>query len=256
MTKMSNVISIALITLLLLPSLGAIVPADAEKSTVEEEGWWVDTTVDRNKNGIGDMIELHIDNPILLKEGTLPIIVDFDHTPDSADVQMLSETVDYEHEWYLPGIDAVAGRIPVSLLEETTSLPGVVMLELDGVMTVQNGDAVTLHGVDTAWANTGYDGSGTTVAIIDTGIDGAHASLDDQDDDPETNDPKVIAFYDPVNNPSLTNGTEVFPYDDQGHGSHCAGTTAGTGAPTYENPGMAPQAKLVGVKVLDSGGSG
>ena len=256
MTKMSNVISIALITLLLLPSLGAIVPADAENSTVEEEGWWVDTTVDRNKNGIGDMIERHIDNPILLEEGTLPIIVDFEHTPDFADVQMLSESVDYEHEWYLPGIDAVAGRIPVSLLEETTNLPGVVMLELDGIMTIQNGDAVILHGVDTAWDNTGYDGSGTTVAIIDTGIDGAHASLDDQDDDPETVDPKVIAFYDPVNNPSLTNGTEVFPYDDQGHGSHCAGTTAGTGAPTYENPGMAPKAKLVGVKVLDAGGSG
>jgi len=130
------------------------------------------------------------------------------------------------------------------------------MLELDGIMTIQNGDAVALHGVDTAWAQTGYDGAGTTVAIIDTGIDGAHASLDDQDDDPETDDPKVVAFYDPVNNPSLTNGSEVFPYDDQGHGSHCAGTTAGTGAPTYENPGMAPQAKLVGVKVLDSGGSG
>ena len=169
---------------------------------------------------------------------------------------MLAESVDYEHEWYLPGIDAVAGRIPVSLLDETTDLPGVVMLELDGIMTIQNGDAVTLHGVDTAWDNTGYDGSGTTVAIIDTGIDGAHASLDDQDDNPETVDPKVIAFYDPVNNPSLTNGTEVFPYDDQGHGSHCAGTTAGTGAPTYENPGMAPKAKLVGVKVLDAGGSG
>ena len=59
-----------------------------------------------------------------------------------------------------------------------------------------------------------------------------------------------------MNNPSLTNGTEVFPYDDQGHGSHCAGTTAGTGAPTYDHPGMAPQASLVGVKVLDSGGSG
>ena len=256
MTKMSNVISIALITLMLVPSLAAVVPVQAENSTADEEGWWVDTTVDRNKNGIGDMIERHIDNPILLKDGTLPIIVDFDHTPDSADVQMLAESVDYEHEWYLPGIDAVAGRIPVSLLDETTDLPGVVMLELDGIMTIQNGDAVTLHGVDTAWDNTGYDGSGTTVAIIDTGIDGAHASLDDQDDDPETVDPKVIAFYDPVNNPSLTNGTEVFPYDDQGHGSHCAGTTAGTGAPTYENPGMAPKAKLVGVKVLDAGGSG
>ena len=256
MTKMSNVISIALVTLMLVPSLAAVVPVQAENSTADEEGWWVDTTVDRNKNGIGDMIERHIDNPILLKDGTLPIIVDFDHTPDSADVQMLAESVDYEHEWYLPGIDAVAGRIPVSLLDETTDLPGVVMLELDGIMTIQNGDAVTLHGVDTAWDNTGYDGSGTTVAIIDTGIDGAHASLDDQDDNPETVDPKVIAFYDPVNNPSLTNGTEVFPYDDQGHGSHCAGTTAGTGAPTYENPGMAPKAKLVGVKVLDAGGSG
>ena len=256
MTKMSNVISIALITLMLVPPLAAVVPVQAENSTADEEGWWVDTTVDRNKNGIGDMIERHIDNPILLKDGTLPIIVDFDHTPDSADVQMLAESVDYEHEWYLPGIDAVAGRIPVSLLDETTDLPGVVMLELDGIMTIQNGDAVTLHGVDTAWDNTGYDGSGTTVAIIDTGIDGAHASLDDQDDNPETVDPKVIAFYDPVNNPSLTNGTEVFPYDDQGHGSHCAGTTAGTGAPTYENPGMAPKAKLVGVKVLDAGGSG
>ena len=256
MTRMSNKVSILLISLMLLPSLGAIVPVDAEVVSQEEEGWWVDTTVDRNKNGIGDMIEKHIDNPILLEDGTLPIIVDFDHTPDQADVDMLVENVNYEHEWFLPGIDALAGRIPVSLLERASNLPGVVMLELDGIMSIQNGDAVALHGVDSAWQQTGYDGSGTTVAIIDTGIDGAHASLDDQDDDPETNDPKVIAFYDPVNNPTLTNGTEIFPYDDQGHGSHCAGTTAGTGAPTYEDPGMAPQAKLVGVTVLDSGGSG
>ena len=256
MTRMSNTVSILLISLMLLPSLGAIVPADAEVVSQEEEGWWADTTVDRNKNGIGDMIEKHIDNPILLEDGTLPIIVDFDHTPDQADVDMLTKNVAYEHEWFLPGIDALAGRIPVNLLEQASNLPGVVMLELDGIMSIQNGDAVALHGVDSAWQQTGYDGSGTTVAIIDTGIDGAHASLDDQDDDPETNDPKVIAFYDPVNNPSLTNGTEIFPYDDQGHGSHCAGTTAGTGAPTFEDPGMAPQAKLVGVKVLDSGGSG
>ncbi|MED6337665.1 MAG: hypothetical protein VYC12_01430, partial [Candidatus Thermoplasmatota archaeon] len=179
MTRMSNAVSIVLISLMLLPSLGAIVPADAEPVTVEEEGWWVDTTVDRNKNGIGDMIERHIDNPILLKDGTLPIIVDFDHTPDEEDVIMLEQQVDYEHQFYLPAIDAVAGRVPVALLDKAISLPGVVMLELDGIMTIQNGDAVALHGVDAAWQETGYDGSGTTVAIIDTGIDGLHSSLDD-----------------------------------------------------------------------------
>ena len=59
-----------------------------------------------------------------------------------------------------------------------------------------------------------------------------------------------------LNNPEKKNGTEVFPYDDQGYGSHCAGTTAGTGAPDFQHVGTTPGAKLVGVKVLsDAGGS-
>ena len=106
MTRMSNAVSIVLISLMLLPSLGAIVPADAESVTVEEEGWWVDTTVDRNKNGIGDMIERHIDNPILLKDGTLPIIVDFDHTPDEKDVVMLFFGIGMQHGLTLEEIGA------------------------------------------------------------------------------------------------------------------------------------------------------
>jgi len=203
------------------------------------------------------MIEVHQKNPFFLDaEKTLPLIIDFDHTPGDEEIQMLVEQVNYQHQWTLEGIDALAGRVPVGDILTASRLPGVVMLELDGILEVTNGDAAVLHGVDTVWQDTGYDGAGSTVAIIDTGIDGNHSSLDDHDDDPSTNDPKVIGFYDPVNNPSLTNGTEVFAYDDQGHGSHCAGTTAGTGAPTYEHIGMAPQASLVGVKVLDAGGSG
>ena len=76
------------------------------------------------------------------------------------------------------------------------------------------------------------------------------------DDDNSTNDTKVIAFYDAVNNPGARNGTEIFPYDDNGHGTHCAGITAGTGAPTFQHVGVAPHANLVGVKVLSGSGSG
>ena len=252
-----RLIVLTVLALLVLPLAMASVSVPAEPSADEEEGWWVETTVDRDGNGIGDMVERYNDHPLFLDEdGTLPLIIDFDHTPTPADVAMLEREVGYVHQWDLPLIDAVAGRVPHAQILETTSLPGVVMLELDGIMQVQNGDAAVIHEVDLAQQATGYDGSGVTVAVIDTGIDSFHVGLDDLDDDNSTNDPKVIAFYDPVNNPDKTNGTEIRAYDDQGHGTHCAGTVAGTGAPTYEHPGMAPQAYLVGVKVLDAGGSG
>jgi len=239
------------------PVLAAAMPVHSTDGAPAEENWWERTNMDRNNNKIADMVEKYHDHELFLDEAnTLPLIVDFDHEPTEQDVAMLEREVGYVHEWDLPLIHAVAGRIPHSMILETTSLPGVVMLELDGILQVQNGDAAVVHEVDLAQQQTGYDGSGVTVAVIDTGIDSLHVGLDDLDDDNSTHDPKVIAFYDPVNNPDKTNGTEIQAYDDQGHGTHCAGTVAGTGAPTYEHPGMAPQAYLVGVKVLDEGGSG
>tara|TARA_B100000212_G_scaffold57018_4_gene38049 strand:+ start:8592 stop:10532 length:1941 start_codon:yes stop_codon:yes gene_type:complete len=239
------------------PLLIATIPVSADVETDSEpRGWWNDTTLDRNQNRIGDMVELHKENPIFLDEdNTLPLIIDFYYTPGQDEIDMLEKHVDYEHQFILHGIDALAGRVPVSELLTLRELPGVVMIELDGILTIANNDARIGHGVDMTFAETGYDGSGTTVAIIDTGLDGNHTSLDDQDDDPTTDDPKILGFYDAVNSPDDTSGN-IFPFDDQGHGSHCGGTTAGTGAPTYEHPGMAPQAHLVGVKVLGADGSG
>ena len=107
-------------------------------------------------------------------------------------------------------------------------------------------------------------GEGISIAIIDTGIDPLHVGLNDFDDDPSTADPKVVAFYDALDGSGDDGSGETEPYDDQGHGSHCAGISAGTGS-VGEGPlsdgstpyrGVAPGASLVGVKVLDSGGSG
>ena len=243
--------------MLVAPLIVATVPVSAEfEDNSEPVGWWTETTVDRNQNKIGDMVELHMDNPIFLDEdNTLPLIIDYHYTPGHEEIDVLERTVDYEHQFILHGIDALAGRVPVTELLTLRDTPGVVMIELDGILTVANNDARIGHGVDVTFAETGYDGAGTTVAIIDTGLDGNHTSLDDQDDDPDTYDPKILGFYDAVNSPDDTSGN-IFPFDDQGHGSHCGGTTAGTGAPTYEHPGMAPQAHLVGVKVLGADGSG
>ena len=94
----------------------------------------------------------------------------------------------------------------------------------------------------------GLKGEDITIAIIDTGIDVTHPSLDDLDDDPETNDPKIIGFKDFIN-------FRTKAYDDAGHGTHVADTAAGTGGGTGYI-GVAPKANLVGVKVLDEGGYG
>jgi hypothetical protein len=120
----------------------------------------------------------------------------------------------------------------------------------DGQFTLSS--ALPSIGVPEVWNQFGYDGEGITIAIIDTGIDDEHVGLDDLDDDPSTNDPKVIAFYDSHQHPNQDDGTYE-PYDNHGHGSHCAGIAAGTGAPNYNHIGVAPKAKLVGVKI--GGGS-
>ena len=158
-------------TMFLLPTVLATVSVEDTASEPQDQEWWVNTTVDRDGNGIGDMIEVHQKNPYFLDaEKTLPLIIDFDHTPGDEEIKMLSEQVNYQHQWTLEGIDALAGRVPVGDILTASRLQGVVMLELDGILEVTNGDAAVLHGVDTVWQDTGYDGAGINLTIIDTGI--------------------------------------------------------------------------------------
>ncbi|MAR53141.1 MAG: hypothetical protein CL426_00110 [Acidimicrobiaceae bacterium] len=245
-----------------------VVPLIASSSSLEvddlndysdEIKWWENTNMDENKDRIHDAIWIAAENrhyQYLDEEGRISVIVDFDHSPTEIDQLLLESKVGFVTQFRYWLIDSIAGTIELNRIHELLEIPGVVFVELDGRLEVQMEDVVPAHGVDLVWQDTGYTGSGVTMAIIDTGIDGNHTALDDLDDNNMTNDPKIVAFYDAINNPGATNGTEIFPYDDNGHGTHCAGITAGTGAPNYQHVGVAPQANLVGVKVLDGGGSG
>ena len=258
----SRTIALIFVLLFLIPPVVVAVSPITEQAVeeVEETPWWETTNMDENRDRIHDAIPLAAagggGGGWLDEDNTISVIVDFDHTPTEADQLMLEERLHFKTQFRYHLIDSMAGRIPLEYVNDLVELPGVVFVELDGRLTTAMDHVVESHGVTQVWEDTGYTGAGSVVSIIDTGIDGMHVGLDDLDDDNSTNDPKIIAFYDPVNNPNLENGTEVFPYDDQGHGTHCAGITAGTGAPDDAYVGVAPQAQLVGVKVLDEGGSG
>ncbi|MGQ4834408.1 MAG: S8 family serine peptidase [Candidatus Asgardarchaeia archaeon] len=154
-------------------------------------------------------------------------------------------------------VDAVAISVKKSYVDDLARLSFVTKIELDAKVNILLDTATVDTNVVAVREELGYTGAGITIAIIDTGIDASHVALDDLDDNPDTYDPKVIAFKDFVNGlDDLDPSDGMDAYDDNGHGTHVAGIAAGTGAPDYKYVGVAPQAKLVGIKVLDDGGSG
>lgn len=89
-----------------------------------------------------------------------------------------------------------------------------------------------------AWAK-GFTGKGTTIAVLDTGIDDKHPDL--------------------VGRVSATKNFTADPTAEDffGHGTHVASTAAGTGAANQgQRKGVAYEAKLLNAKVLDNEGSG
>lgn len=115
---------------------------------------------------------------------------------------------------------------------------GIDKIWLDGKVEASLDVSVPLIGAPEAWAN-GLDGTGSTVAVLDTGVDAAHPDLAG----------KVGAQQD------FTGGDS--PVDRHGHGTHVAATVAGTGAASGgARKGVAPGAMLMNGKVLDDGGSG
>jgi subtilisin family serine protease len=207
-----------------------------------------------------DKLDIELFNvEYLLKEGysnmkNLPIMVTTSSMDTQTERSMTKSIQDFggHLKASFQGISTLALDLPMSALgtsiHNLIGQPYVKKIWLDKKVHACLSESVPLIGAPELWS-AGYNGTGIQIAILDTGINGTHPDLDDLDDNPNTFDPKVIRKV----NFSDDNTTD----DLRGHGTHCAGIAAGTGAASGgKNKGVAPGAKLWNVKVLDKNGWG
>lgn len=98
---------------------------------------------------------------------------------------------------------------------------------------------------DTAWSVT--RGAGTRIGVVDTGIDFGHE---------EFANGKVVASVSCIGSGGTPAGCHGDAQDDNGHGTHVAGTAAAPADNGRGIAGVAPDASLVVVKALRGDGSG
>src|SRR3954471_1952246 len=151
-------------------------------------------------------------------------------------------------------LDLINGQVldlPQGQLKAMASHPAVFRVHYDRPLKTQNYRTAVTVGARTVQETLGYTGAGIGVAVIDSGISTFHDDLTNTTAKlfPYGNQ-RVAKFVDLVNNRTL-------PYDDNGHGSHVAGIIAGNGYDSKgEKAGIAPNASLVSLKVLDANGKG
>jgi serine protease AprX len=153
-------------------------------------------------------------------------------------------------------LGGVLGRQLSIINAQAADLPNVSVLALsasDAVQRIALDRAVVgalemtgaVVGATEARQTFGYDGTGITVAVVDSGVTPAHGDLADSG-----GGQRVDRFVDFVNGQSAA-------YDDYGHGTHVTGIVAGNGFDSGgARSGMAPAAHIVALKVLDGSGAG
>ncbi|HUQ70475.1 MAG TPA: S8 family serine peptidase [Planctomycetaceae bacterium] len=141
-------------------------------------------------------------------------------------------------------VPALAARLPAAALAALAKHPDVVLIEPDGVIEAVDAELDAVWGVNRVRADVAqaaspsYRGLGVNVAVLDTGVDYNHPDLA----------ANYRGGYDFVNYDSN-------PFDDNGHGTHVAGTIAAADN-NIGVVGVAPSVNLYALKVLDSTGFG
>jgi serine protease AprX len=144
-------------------------------------------------------------------------------------------------------------ELPNGQLKKLADYPGVERIIYDRPIAGELNRVAVTVGARAVQQTYGYRGAGIGVAVIDSGITSWHADLSYQGSSSlvkTKNGQRVAAFVDFVNG-------RTTPYDDNGHGTHVAGIVAGNGFDTLgARAGIAPDAHLVSLKVLDQNGGG
>ena len=156
---------------------------------------------------------------------------------------VVNNYADCEMKRSLPRFALQSGKLTAEALEDLcTNCGDVEKIYLDREYNALLDTATDTTRATELQEESDATGEGVTIAIIDTGV---HPSPDLME--PEE---RIIGFKDFVND-------QEDPYDDNGHGTHCAGDAAGNGQQSDgQYAGPAPNANIVGVKVLDSMGAG
>ncbi|OKP98284.1 S8 family peptidase [Paenibacillus sp. P46E] len=175
----------------------------------------------------------------------LPVIIQFNHKLTQSRMQALhkhlgSHVMSVKHR--IPMLNAVSSHISMKCLERMCCWEGVHKIYLDDIKSISLDIATPSIGATAVKRSRGLTGKGINIAVLDTGVF-PHPDLVRPVN-------RIVAFKDFINHRKR-------PYDDNGHGTHITGDAAGNGwlsKGKYRGP--APEAGIVGVKVLDINGDG
>jgi serine protease AprX len=141
----------------------------------------------------------------------------------------------------IPLIEGYVVDLPAQMLSKLAGMKRIRYIAADMDIKAQMDIASRVVKAD-EFHKAGITGNGIGIAILDTGIY-PH---------PDFTMPRrrIAAFLDIVNGRTM-------PYDDNGHGTFVSGVAAGSGyASSGMYKGIAPDASLISVKVMDSQGNG
>jgi serine protease AprX len=179
------------------------------------------------------------------KTAAIPVIIQFEQKVTGTRLDALQKQIG-SHSCpvirHLHLIQSISSKVSAGCLKQLCCCKGIRRIYLDRIKKTSLHIATPSIGSAALQKDKGLTGKGVNIAVLDTGVF-PHPYLTRPVN-------RIVAFKDFVKRRKC-------PYDDNGHGTHVAGDAAGNGwSSKGKYKGPAPEAGIVGVKVLDKDGMG